>query len=236
MKTFIRRLPACAIALLMFAATAHAQPIVITPAAPAATETNPAANSSSGDDATTTRTIPGSLDTNVPPMQRAGQLLGNGFRQPVGMPNMNDSGIYSCTDSTECVIVTPPCNAPIAVNRSAQQNLQGWYDSQRSQMNCTNTAGSNMAAICSGAHTCIIARPGQNGVPRRDNPGYCDTNEDCTVVADACGRKKAVNAGTAGNQAPAADGSSANCSYTDQTKVKSMQCKNHLCTATFTNN
>jgi len=226
MKHFIRLLPA--IALVVFMQTTAMAQIIVSPTDPANKQAAP------DDSAAQTEATQNSPQQGAPARDRKDHTTLY-LQQP-----MIDGSAFqtSCTDSSECAIVTPPCRQPIAVNRSQQQQIQQQYDTYTAaygnRLNCAPQT-TQYTAVCSAAHTCLLARPGLGGVPRADNPGYCETDNDCTVVTDACGRKKVMNATTAGNQpAPAASGS--NCDYKDTTQVKSMQCKNHLCTMSLSNN
>ena len=150
-------------------------------------------------------------------------------------PNLADRRYHTCQSSTDCVAVNPGCGASVvAINRDYQAEVQGWYDQARPNFACRlQGTNSSYVPVCNAAQQCAMAMPGSMGMPRPNSPNYCDADADCTIVTDACGRKTAVNTGSAASIPLVTDATT--CSYTDTTVLQGLACENHQCRAHLSN-
>ena len=152
-------------------------------------------------------------------------------------PNLNDRKYHSCSDTTDCAAVNPPCGNIVAVNRAYAAEVQNWYDFVRPQFTCASVPQNLSASpVCNAAHLCTMAAAGSVNVPRKDNIAYCDLPKDCVLVTGTCGKKIAVNKENEEEATAAAgDPNAGLCDYIDERQMTEMQCKNHLCTPILQN-
>lgn len=147
------------------------------------------------------------------------------------------SGLYNfkyrqCRSSSDCVSYDAGCHAPVAINRGALPAFNAYHLGMSRAQDCSFVNnGTNGVPDCIGGVCSLI--PARTVLDQPDSPDFCTTDQECTVAADSCGKKTAVNTRHAGLNAVRA--SQACAAPQDDRKVSQLVCQHNKCTVILDN-
>jgi hypothetical protein len=154
-------------------------------------------------------------------------------------PELTDPSYTSCRMREECLVVRPPCSAPITVNVAHFEEVHRWFEYLRPFHTCadwiplpdvkTNSCIKNRCTL----ELTEPKAPEPDNSPQAKDEHYCDKDRDCTVVLGDCCVKNFVNTKNADRlRAEIRDKALlATCFYPDRRHVKNLRCEEHKCTA-----
>jgi hypothetical protein len=141
--------------------------------------------------------------------------------------------LHACASDDDCASVNPPCGALLSVNRAYREEVQHWYDYVRPSFNCAvNANAARVAPAC--RHSRCAMAPLERKAPDRDDPAYCEHDDQCVAVVGECGKTAAVNVwheaearhrlGTPGQGV---------CADENPVAPANVRCEEHRCQADF---
>ncbi|MDI1229424.1 MAG: hypothetical protein PSY14_17225 [bacterium] len=148
-------------------------------------------------------------------------------------PQYQDARYRECTESSDCAMFTLVCGAPLPVNRIFVPDFEAWNNAQSTRYSCSvNKSNPSNIAACLGGYCTITAATTQPRY-RNSDPKFCYSNAECGVVADACGKKIAVNMSHMAARLEQ-EAENAECtSWTDNRTPQEVRCQHNQCTVLF---
>lgn len=176
----------------------------------------------------------------VAPLPPAGPMPGPVEKREVtnsrfnASPQYQDARYRECTATSDCALFTPVCGAPVPVNQIFMPDFEAWNTAQSSRYSCNvNKSNPSNVAACIGGLCTITAATTQ---PRYRNadPKFCYSDAECGVVADACGKKIAVNTTHMASRVESEAAKGGTCtSWTDNRTPQDVRCQHNQCTVLF---
>jgi len=148
-------------------------------------------------------------------------------------PQYQDAKYRECTATSDCALFTPVCGAPLPVNRIFVPDFEAWNTAQSSRYSCSvNKSNPSNVAACIGGYCTITAATTQ---PRYRNadPKFCYSDSECGIVADACGKKLAVNTVHMASRVETEAAKGECTSWEDNRTPQEVRCQHNQCTVLF---
>ncbi len=183
--------------------------------------------------------LPVQQQDTLAPLPPAGPMPDPVERQKVPNSRFHDSPQYQdaryreCTETSDCAMFTPVCGAPLPVNRIFVPDFEAFNNAQSTRYSCNvnKSNPSNVAACISGYCTITAATT----LPRYRNadPKFCYSDAECGIVADACGKKIAVNTNHMASRLETEAAKGACTSWEDNRTAQEVRCQHNQCTVLF---
>jgi hypothetical protein len=154
-------------------------------------------------------------------------------------PNLSEKTYSICKTDDECVVVTPPCAAPMAFNKKSQLFLQGYFNRLAGNVTCADwvkVAQAKKTACVEERCTIELTEP-KTPPPKtafEKEPQYCEKDSDCeTVIGDCCEASFLNKTHALKMRADMVFAKDApkTCFQYDRRKVLNLRCENKKCTA-----
>jgi hypothetical protein len=154
-------------------------------------------------------------------------------------PNLSEQKYNVCKTDDECVVVNPPCGAPMTFNKQSQLFMQGYFNAVGGKVTCADWLKIPRAKKTSCVKSrCAIELTEPMTPPPRTNfdkePQYCEKDSDCeTVIGDCCEASflNKPHADRMRADREFAKDTSKVCLFYDRRKVLNLRCENKKCTA-----
>jgi hypothetical protein len=154
-------------------------------------------------------------------------------------PNLIDPQYTVCQRDDECVVVTPPCAAPMTFNKKHQLFLQGYFSGTATSFACPDWLKIPRVkkTECVKQKCAIELTEPQPPPPQTKfdtEPQYCEKDSDCeTVIGDCCAASFYNHTHAFHKRAEMEYKKDApkSCFGIDKRKVVNLRCQDKKCTA-----